>query len=52
MAVNMRAKPDNDSPSIKILGAGARVQVVKCDGWCEVVAEGKRGYVFKKFLDN
>jgi hypothetical protein len=52
MAVNMRAKPDNDSPSIKILGAGAKVQVVKCDGWCEVVADGKRGYVFKKFLDN
>jgi hypothetical protein len=52
LAVNMRAKPDNDSPSIKILGAGARVQVVKCDGWCEVVADGKRGYIFKKFLDN
>jgi hypothetical protein len=52
MAVNMRAKPDNDAPSVKILGAGSRVQVVKCDGWCEVVAGGKRGYIFKKFLDN
>ncbi|MBN8996354.1 MAG: SH3 domain-containing protein [Rhizobiales bacterium] len=52
MAVNMRAKPDNDAPSVKILGAGAKVQVVQCDGWCEVVADGKRGYIFKKFLDN
>jgi len=52
MAVNMRAKPDNDAPSVKILGAGARVQVVQCSGWCEVVADGKHGYIFKKFLDN
>jgi hypothetical protein len=52
MAVNMRAKPDNDAPSLKILGAGARVQVVSCDMWCLVVADGKRGYIFKKFLDN
>ena len=52
MAVNMRAKPDNDAPSVKIFGAGAKVQVVQCDGWCEVVADGKRGYIFKKFLDN
>jgi hypothetical protein len=52
MAVNMRAKPDNDAPSLKILGAGAKVQVVSCDMWCLVVADGKRGYIFKKFLDN
>lgn len=52
MAVNMRAKPDNDAPAVKILGAGTRVQVVKCDGWCEIVADGRHGYVFKKFLDN
>jgi hypothetical protein len=52
MSVNMRAKPDNDAPSVKILGAGARVQVVQCDMWCLVVANGKRGYIFKRFLDN
>jgi len=27
------------------------VQVVSCDGWCEVVYNGRRGFIYKTFLD-
>ena len=28
----------------------ASVQVVSCDIWCEIVYEGKRGFVYKDFV--
>ena len=48
--VRMRGNPDNGAPTVAMLKAGAQVEVVQCKGWCEVVADGKRGFVFKRFL--
>ncbi|MCX5581004.1 SH3 domain-containing protein [Kaistia terrae] len=48
--VKLRGNPDNGAPTIGLLKTGDQVQVVQCKGWCEVVASGKRGFVFKKFL--
>lgn len=49
-AVKLRGNPDNGAPTVGLLKAGEQVQVVQCKGWCEVVVDGKRGFVFKKFL--
>ena len=49
-AVNMRSGPDNAASAVKVLKAGSQVQVVKCDYWCEVIADGQHGFVFKRFL--
>ncbi len=51
VAVNMRSGPDNDSRVVKVVAAGARVDIVSCKMWCEVVAGGDRGYIFQRFLD-
>lgn len=48
--VKLRGNPDNGAPTVGLLKTGDQVQVVQCKGWCEVVASGKRGFVFKKFL--
>lgn len=49
-AVNMRSGPDNGASVVAVLGVGTTVQIARCDFWCEVVADGKRGYVFRKFV--
>ena len=48
--VNMRASADNNAATIKVLQAGSIVTVVQCKFWCEIVSEGKHGYVYKRFL--
>jgi len=48
--VNMRASADNKAATVKVLPAGTIVTVVQCKFWCEIVADGKRGFVFKSFL--
>jgi hypothetical protein len=48
--VKLRGNPDNGAPTVGLLKTGDQVQVVQCKGWCEVVVDGKRGFVFKKFL--
>ena len=49
-SVNMRAGADNKAPIVTALPAGSRVTIVRCKFWCEIVADGKRGFVFKSFL--
>jgi uncharacterized protein YraI len=48
--VNMRTTPDNKSVTVKVLQAGSIVTVVQCKFWCEIVADGKHGFVYKRFL--
>ena len=48
--VNMRVSADNNAATVKVLPAGAVVTVVRCSYWCEIVADGKRGFVYKSFL--
>ncbi|MCB1486379.1 MAG: SH3 domain-containing protein [Bauldia sp.] len=49
-AVNMRSGPDNNASVVAVLAAGTTVKIEKCDYWCTIVANGKRGYVFRKFV--
>jgi hypothetical protein len=48
--VNMRASADNKAATVKVLSAGSIVTIVQCQYWCEIVADGKRGFVYKSFL--
>jgi SH3-like domain-containing protein len=49
--VNLRAGPDNGADIIAVIDAGATLQVIECDRWCTVVADGTRGWIHRDFLD-
>lgn len=49
--VTMRSGPDNKAGAVTTLKTGQKVDLVSCKMWCEVVADGKRGFVFNKFVD-
>ncbi|MVA97789.1 SH3 domain-containing protein [Nitratireductor sp. CAU 1489] len=49
-AVNMRRGPDNGAGIVSVIPAGAKVGIVKCRVWCQVVHDGRTGYVFKRFV--
>lgn len=46
-AINMREAPRRGADTVAVLPAGAKVTLVSCSSWCEIVADGKRGYVYK-----
>ncbi len=48
--VRLRAAPNDGSAVLGVVPDGAEVGVVACDGWCEVVYAGKRGFVYKRFV--
>jgi hypothetical protein len=48
--VNMRAGPDNSAPVILVVPGRRHVEVIGCDYWCEVVYNGKRGWIYKGFI--
>jgi Bacterial SH3 domain len=50
-AVSMRAGPDRRAEVVGTVPADGPVQVVSCDGWCEVVYNGRRGFIYMTFLD-
>lgn len=49
-AVNMRAKGAKGARVIGVIPRGATVGLVGCDSWCEVIYEGRRGFIYKSFL--
>jgi hypothetical protein len=49
-AVNLRAKGAKGARVIGVIPRGATVGLVGCDGWCEVIYEGRRGFIYKSFL--
>ena len=49
-AVTMRARPTKGGSPLGTIPAGAKISLVGCDGWCEVVYSGKRGYIYKSFV--
>lgn len=51
VAVNMRSKPDNGAKVIAVLPKGRTVEVLGCKLWCEVSADGKRGFIYKSFVN-
>lgn len=50
-AVNLRSSPSNRGRVLKVVPANSSVGVVDCDSWCEIIAGGTRGYVFKSFVN-
>lgn len=50
-AVTMRAAPKKGSTPVGNLSGGQKVELVACTSWCEVIAEGKRGFIYKSFVD-
>jgi hypothetical protein len=48
--VNMRARPENGAAVIQVVPGKSTVEVIGCDYWCEVVYEGRRGWIYKGFV--
>lgn len=49
-AANLRSGPANNTSVLGTVGAGQRVEIVACDIWCEIVHDGRRGFVFAEFV--
>ncbi|WP_109575857.1 SH3 domain-containing protein [Aminobacter sp. AP02] len=49
-SVNMRAKPQKGGQVLGVIPAKTSVELVACTQWCEIVFNGKRGYVFKTYI--
>ena len=49
-SVNMRSRGAKGAGVIGVIPRGATVGLVGCDGWCEVIYEGRRGFIYKSFL--
>jgi hypothetical protein len=48
--VNMRAGPSNDAAVIQVVRRNREVEVIGCKFWCEVIYDGKRGFIYKGFV--
>lgn len=48
--VNMRSRPENGAAVIQVVPGKSTVEVIGCDYWCEVVYEGRRGFIYKGFV--
>lgn len=49
--VKMRSGPRDEAAVVTIIPDNAVVGLVKCESWCEVVYKGRRGFVYKGFID-
>jgi hypothetical protein len=47
---NIRSRPQKGAKVIGTVPDGTRVELVSCDGWCEIVVRGKRGFVWGEFV--
>lgn len=50
-AINLRNAPRRSAEVIGTLEAGTKVDIFSCKSWCEVAADGKRGYVYARAVD-
>ncbi|MDQ0504414.1 SH3 domain-containing protein [Xanthobacter agilis] len=50
-AINLRSGPQRGAAVLATLEAGTKVTVYSCKSWCEVAADGKRGYVYRRAVD-
>ncbi|MDG4895334.1 SH3 domain-containing protein [Mesorhizobium sp. WSM4976] len=49
-AVTMRSGPKKGAAAIVTVPAKASVQVMNCKQWCEIVYNGKHGWVYKSYV--
>ncbi len=48
--VTMRTGPKNSAAAIVTIPAKTSVQVMGCNKWCQIVYNGKRGWIYKSFV--
>ncbi|WP_080919936.1 SH3 domain-containing protein [Manganibacter manganicus] len=48
--VNMRARPKKGATVLTTIPAKTQVKIISCKNWCEVVYQGKHGWVYKSFV--
>lgn len=49
-SVNLRAGPGTNYTRITTIPAGARVNVLRCGRWCEVVYAGRKGWASASYI--
>ena len=49
-AVTMRTGPKQKAAAMITVPAKTSVQVIGCKKWCEIVYNGKRGWIYKSFI--
>jgi hypothetical protein len=50
--VTLRSGPKKGAAAIGTIPARTAVEVMSCQSWCQVVYKGKRGWIYKSFLDS
>ncbi|WP_287065416.1 SH3 domain-containing protein, partial [Mesorhizobium sp.] len=48
--VTMRTGPKNSAAAIVTIPAKTSVQVMGCKKWCQIVYNGKRGWIYRSFV--
>jgi hypothetical protein len=48
--VNLRTGPGTGYARIATIPAGARVEVLRCAAWCEVIHAGRRGWASARYI--
>ena len=49
-AVTMRTGPKKNAAAILTVPAKTSVQVMSCKQWCQIVYNGKRGWIYKTYV--
>lgn len=49
-AVKLRSGPKKSSGVLGVVPAGSAVNVLSCNGWCQIDHGGQKGFVYKNFL--
>ena len=48
--VTMRTGPKKNAAAMGTVPARASVQVMSCKKWCQIVYNGKRGWIYKSYI--
>ena len=46
----MRSGPKKNAAAIATVPAKTSVQVMSCKQWCQIVYNGKRGWIYKSYI--
>ena len=49
-AVTMRTGPKKNAAAMVTIPAKTSVQVMGCKQWCQIVYNGKRGWIYRSFI--
>lgn len=49
-AVKLRSGPNKSSGVLGVVPSGSAVNVLSCNGWCQVAYNGRTGWVYKNYL--